>query len=841
MRPTLKAHMRTGLTLVFVLLAFATQAFQLSGSVIGSDGYPVAYASVFVKNTTYGVATNLKGQYFLELDAGTHTIVFRAVGYNSIEKEVTVTSNQELDVRLHIKTLELEEVTVDAKAKDPAFAIMKKVVENRRKFMHPVTAFTCSTYVKADLGKEFMRKDTLSREARKLDTLPDFLTRQQMELYESYGLTHWMAPNRFKEIKDAVHDYYNRPNNTISVSIDGDGDSRYFASGSVNKALFKVDQAEAVFNFYESTMDLAALSMVPFVSPASPFGLTSYKFRLEEAFLQDGHMVNKIEVIPRRKGGTLWSGYVYVVEGSWNLKAVDLEADKTSLNHFDYFKVMQEYVPVDSMWMLSREEFFYTTRTGKKAELGHTLIANSDYKLNPEFARNFFKNELRVTTDSAMQRDSSYWEAVRPVTLKADEARFLHQQDSIQQYHESAEYLAEKDSSYNHINIWNFLLTGVGWRNSFKKQSVYFDPLVNAFDPFGVGGIRIQQGGMYEKEFDRAHKIRVGANVNYGTANQDIKGGVRLSYLYNPKRFGRVYGVARNDYSMINSNEALVSIFSGTNYVEDVAFELGHELEVSNGFFVDFRGEYAQKRAIDQLVQNPFFAEVDPRAGPEAFGNFDQFLLNFRLTWIPGNKYYSAPFKKVNLGSKWPITRFTYRKGIPGVLNSTANFDFVELDVEDDVTLGTFGDSRWRAKAGSFLNSNQVYYTDLKFFRGYDPVLFTNPLVNFQLLDSTRTTQKPYIQARYLHRFNGIFLNKIPILKRTKMTSVVGTGSLWISENNFRHAEVFAGLELPFRFQKQLFRIGVYYVVADSNFSEADQQIKIGLDFFNPFTNKWTY
>ena len=224
--------MRLALALVFLFCAVSVQAFQLSGTVTGSDGRVVPYASVFVKNTTYGVATNLKGQYFLELSAGDYVIVVQAVGYDAKEEPVAVSGNQTLNVRLNIRTQELEEVTVKAKRKDPAYGIMKKAVENRKRYMHPVSAYTCSTYVKADMQTEFMRKDTMSRAQRKLDTLPDFLTREQLNFYESYGLTHWRSPNQLKEVKMAVNDFYDRSYHTVSVSFSGEGESSYLTNGT---------------------------------------------------------------------------------------------------------------------------------------------------------------------------------------------------------------------------------------------------------------------------------------------------------------------------------------------------------------------------------------------------------------------------------------------------------------------------------------------------------------------------------------------------------------------------------------------------------------------------------
>jgi len=68
-----------------------------------------------------------------------------------------------------------------------------------------------------------------------------------------------------------------------------------------------------------------------------------------------------------------------------------------------------------------------------------------------------------------------------------------------------------------------------------------------------------------------------------------------------------------------------------------------------------------------------------------------------------------------------------------------------------------------------------------------------------------------------------------------------GAGILLIEEDNFRHAEVFIGLERPVKIFKQLFKFGGYFVLADSNHSTISTGFKFGIDFFNSFTNKWSY
>ncbi len=70
---------------------------------------------------------------------------------------------------------------------------------------------------------------------------------------------------------------------------------------------------------------------------------------------------------------------------------------------------------------------------------------------------------------------------------------------------------------------------------------------------------------------------------------------------------------------------------------------------------------------------------------------------------------------------------------------------------------------------------------------------------------------------------------------------VAGAGALLMKENNFRHGEMFGGIERVFRIRKQLFRIGVFAVTSDNNLSKADFTFKAGINMYNNFNRKWDY
>ncbi|MFT6993316.1 MAG: outer membrane receptor for ferrienterochelin and colicins [Maribacter sp.] len=106
--------------LVLVLCSFhvlVAQSFSttITGKITAGDE-TVAFASVFVKNSSEGTNSNAKGLYELQVAPGTILVQVSSQGYRSAVKEITVADGQivPLDFELLEDALGLEEVVVSA-------------------------------------------------------------------------------------------------------------------------------------------------------------------------------------------------------------------------------------------------------------------------------------------------------------------------------------------------------------------------------------------------------------------------------------------------------------------------------------------------------------------------------------------------------------------------------------------------------------------------------------------------------------------------------------------------------------------------------------------------------
>ncbi len=140
------------------------------------------------------------------------------------------------------------------------------------------------------------------------------------------------------------------------------------------------------------------------------------------------------------------------------------------------------------------------------------------------------------------------------------------------------------------------------------------------------------------------------------------------------------------------------------------------------------------------------------------------------------------------------------------------------------------------------MNTKRIDDIDLKRFRQSDPILFSNSLYSFQLLDTAFATTNLYLEGHWMHHFNGAIVNNIPLVKKTRIQTVVGAGFLWIQDSNFNYQEILAGFERTFKLGKRRrMRLGVYGVLAQSSNNGFNTGYKFSIDIIDTWKQDWSF
>src|SRR5690606_13798743 len=120
---------------------------DIYGLVTDETNTPVSFASVFVKDMNVSTMANENGYFKLSIKPGKYTLIFRFVGYKSLEREIELIESVREDVVLLKDSYTLDEVHITEKKEDPANAVIRNII-SKRKYLRSTPSYECDVYTK---------------------------------------------------------------------------------------------------------------------------------------------------------------------------------------------------------------------------------------------------------------------------------------------------------------------------------------------------------------------------------------------------------------------------------------------------------------------------------------------------------------------------------------------------------------------------------------------------------------------------------------------------------------------------------------------------------------------
>ncbi len=140
--------------ITFLLLS-SVSAFAQKTVVFGkvkdaSNGDPIPFANVIFKGTSIGTTTKFDGTFRIEITQNIDSVIASYIGYKQKAISISIGIEQQINFQLTEDILNLEEVVFVAK-ENPAFAIMRNVVNNKkRNDKRSLTAYEYESYTKIE-------------------------------------------------------------------------------------------------------------------------------------------------------------------------------------------------------------------------------------------------------------------------------------------------------------------------------------------------------------------------------------------------------------------------------------------------------------------------------------------------------------------------------------------------------------------------------------------------------------------------------------------------------------------------------------------------------------------
>ena len=847
---------RLASVLLALLLAVGVSGQVVEGSVRDGAGEALPFAGVYVKDSTYGTSTTRNGSYTLTLNPGTYVLEFSHVGFASTKREVRLARGEQLrlDVSLVRAATQIGTAEVVADTRDKAKEIMRKVRDRRPAYLDAVQTYACETYHRSTLMREPKNYQPLAATGLS----PELLDSAGIEVEEPEYLlmrelvsnTQFRAASRYQEHITAIQkfkegDIPEEPMRSMSASGGanfGDPQLVPWAREARNAYLVFEDLLSCGFNFYENTFPYDAIAERQLTSPIAAGSALLYRYDYAGAVYEAGQMVHKLQVTPLSKGEPLFEGALFVADSSYALVAVDLRVNRAAMTLCKEFHIVQNYEEIaPGIWLPVRRELTYHIGEGSNNIVGRATLEHSGYVVNQPLPKAFSPTEVRRYDPKAFDRDTTFWQTQRPAVLNVNDLMFMQHADSVRNYLQSDEWLQRQDSVYNVIDIWTPLV-GYGYRNRAKGVELYIEGLLGQINPFGIGGYRHRLPAEVSLELKGGYTLETNGFVDYGFANNDIKGRISAGLTYRPLKFVRTMLTFGDYYEMVNDYASIEQIFSRSNFIRTTEYGISQRQELINGLFAEASFTFEDQQALVGLQLADWSSELFGDLNtPLDFARYKKSEFRLRMQYNIRQRYEIKRGRKLILGSDYPELYLEYRKGVPGLFGSEVNFDYLEIGASHELDLVRYGSSRWQVQMGTYLNKANLRILEYKYFRGSDQYFFSDPLRSFQLLGPTLNTPNEWFQASYIHHFDGTLLGKVPLVNLLKLQLAAGGGVLSIPDSGFNHGEMFAGLERNFRIKGQLLRFGAYAVTADNTLAGPNLRYKFGFAFYDSFRRKWDY
>ena len=781
---------------VYILIVFGlfytvvTHANTLQGTVKDRNGKEIPYASIMVKKTTIGTTANSKGQYSLQLGKGEYIVVCQSIGFNINEQKIKIEDNSTtLNFVLEEQSYELKEVVVSNKAEDPAYEIIRNAIKKRPTYLKEFNNFKCQVYLKGQL----QLRDYPSKFLGDTVDFEDGDTSKAKLLYLSETFADYSIRDNQRKVE------------ITSTKVSGSNDGFGFGNPSI-------------ISFYENIIDVNnALNPRGFISPIADNALNYYKYKYMGSFYENGLEICRIKVTPRRKQEPLFTGYITIIDGRWNIHSVQLNLVKEQqLQLVDTVSYEQIYMQINNQWVVKQQVSNVAGSFLGFKFYGSFLQVYNKYEINKIFDPKYFSNVVIKYLDSSNKKSIEFWDSNRPIALLPNEALDYIKKDSLEKLRSTPAYLDSVDRVRNRPKLFNVLITGYNYSIQSKKTFLRFNPLLTLYPSyFNPAEGRVMNFGMtYTQQFKKYNRLEINPVLRYGLKKEKLYGELITNYTFPTKsRSFLNVGFGNTVFQFNNNNPISEFLNSVGGYIwgrndmktyEASYFKIRYGQTFGHGIDAAVGVQYQNRKPMDNVVlklKDKLFTPNYPTTLMNAnLVPHTSLVLNFNVTWRPFSRYLELPDRLINLGSKYPTLNFNVATGLPSIMGSNVDFMKWRLTATQNLNLKLYGKLDAKFIVGGFSNANQVFAPDYQHYLGNEIAINNNYMNGFQLLPyyTFSNTASLYTESHFEYHLNGFISNKIPVFKKLNWFFVLGANTLNVNGKP-NYLETFVSVEKIFK------------------------------------------
>jgi hypothetical protein len=790
----MKITIRNYLLSVYILaaLSFCLNSFSqvseksvIKGLVLDAlTGYPIPYASVFLKGTTVGTLTDSNGKYLIESGLSADTISFSFIGYKSESRGIMHGIEQTIDVRMTLTSITLDEVIVKAKKKDyknknnPAVELIDKVVlkkaENRPEAYNYLEYKTYEKiqFAFSNVSENFKNSNAFSKfnfVFNNIDT--------------TKRIGNDILPMFIKESLSA-HYFKKEPEESKEILL---------AEKSINLEEYLNNRgASAYLNYLYQNINIYDNEILfltnKFLSPIASTAPLFYRYYIIDTLPVASIKCIRLFFEPRNKSDFLFHGNLYItMDTSYAVRKIDIGINKAiNIDWVQDISITQDFEKFgEKAWLLSKEEISIDFGIVKNSMglYGQRTISYKDYKINEPISEEIFRGPAKVENLNPASKEDGFWEENRYVPLSNSESQIYNMIDSLKQI---PDFRRKMDAV--------MLLTA----GLLDLGKIEIGPVSSFYSYNSVEGSRFRFGGRTSTDFSK--KITLDGYLAYGTKDSMYKYNAGVTYSLTQKTiyqfpvksmrmsFMKDVRIPGQEFQFAQADNIFLSFKRG---IDDKRF-------LNNTFKFEFLNEFDNHFSYmagysftrQSAVGNLHFITGENGTGTNeiSYINISELYLNLR--YAPNETFYQGKQYRVTFPNKYPIIQLKMAGGSHSINN---DYDYLRLqfNISRRFYVSIFGYTDITFEAGKIFG--KVPYPLLFVHRANQTYSYQKN--SYNLMNFLEFVSDRYVSLNVDHSFNGFIFNKIPLLKKLKLRELVTCkvlyGRLYNSNNPEYQSDLF--------------------------------------------------
>ena len=764
---TTQRSLLTVLLLFLFTMGYAQKMTKIKGTVIDADTKePLIVANVGFVGTSVGTTTDFDGNYVLESQYATDKLFVSYLGYDSDTFDIEIGKTTTLDVQLVSTSLVLKEVVVSVKKArykkkgNPAVELIRKVIKNKKtNSIESQSFYQYDQYEKIELDlNNISDKFRKRRVFKKFQFIFDYVDTSELngKPYLPFFLQETSSTVYYRKDPKTKREYRNGIQRS---SVDG-----YFDESSITAV---IDRLYEDIDINKNNIPFATQQ---FVSPLSIIAPDFYKFYILDTINYEGMEVIDLTFLPRNKQDFGFKGNLYITNDS-TYRVVKVEMGilpDINLNFIQDVKIEQEFGMVENQWIRTKDRMLIDYSLTKKGlgMFGSRTVNYSNFTFNQPAIGKYGGTENVIIADDAYERADDYWNTVRPEKLNKQEEGVYVMVDTLQRV----------PAFRRTLKILTLLFSG------YTDVGALDVGPINAFFSFNqIEGFRLRLGGRTNLKFN--NKVQLEAYGAYGFNDQRFKHYASAMYSFNenfedhPRHYFKVSHMRETKFpgqvlEYITEDNFILSFKRGNQnrmmFFTSARLEYFHELK--NNFSYQVIAENRNHEPLGELFFNYFDGQDNVN-----LSDIRTTELKVNLQYSPNAQYFNTKNFRYNLVNKFPVFKLNYTLGIDG-LGGDYNYNQLKLNIFKRFNLSILGYTITELEGGKTWGNN-IPYILLFMPRANQTFSYQNNAYN--MMNYLEFISDEYVSLNVRHYFNGLFLNRIPLLRKLKLREVVSFKGLY--------------------------------------------------------------